>query len=229
MQLAGTGLRHFGPGGKRLYPSCDLASCTDGACLSAYQSTHSIAPDVPTGLTRSAPQGRLTVRGFRPARAVGTSGATRRVCGPWSLALVVRCRGRSLLRLGVTFIPMAAWTSPDTSGVSSKYTLVVYAGTYVSLRRGPVATRLLAPAQLPNPLDLRRFRLHVSQRLPWCFCSQHRPTGCSLTHVAAPVNPYDVISLASSGRRLNCPVPAAQTPSSPCRPGWEIWCRLVSC
>jgi len=39
--MAGADLRLIGPGGKRLYPSGDLASCTNGAFLSAPQPAQS--------------------------------------------------------------------------------------------------------------------------------------------------------------------------------------------
>ncbi|WP_231692290.1 hypothetical protein, partial [Cronobacter malonaticus] len=39
--VAGAELRLIGPGGKRLYPSGELASCTNGAFLSAHQPAHS--------------------------------------------------------------------------------------------------------------------------------------------------------------------------------------------
>lgn len=62
----------------------------------------------------------------------------------------IRCRGRSLLWLEVTFIPMAARTSPDTSGS-------VFRVLLNRLRRGirfalssPVCTKVVDPAQLPN-------------------------------------------------------------------------------
>lgn len=39
--VSGAELRLIGPGGKRLYPSGELASCTNGAFLSAHQPAHS--------------------------------------------------------------------------------------------------------------------------------------------------------------------------------------------